>query len=302
MRDGPRAGVSRARGRRAVPAALVLLALGLVAVFVGLALRASPDSALSGWDGRVTQAFMGWRTTGRSHLFWTATLVGNDSLLAALCFSTVLLLFVWGRRGRAALVAVGLLVAWGISEGAKAIVGRARPPAAEALIAQPGSHSLPSGHALTTLVFLGMLAFLAWSVPGGAAAREAPAARGAGAGAWAAFAATIAATVALMVVAALVGISRVYLGVHWMSDVLGGWCLGGAWLVVLLGLLRPWWARSAARRGTGRAGPCGRVAAFLARRPAASLPARIAAVLFVVALCVAAAILTGWTDPLLRGM
>ena len=76
---------------------------------------------------------------------------------------------------RAALVAVGLLVAVGISEGAKAIVGRARPPAAEALIAQPGSHSLPSGHALTTLVFLGMLAFLAWSVPGGAAAREAPA-------------------------------------------------------------------------------------------------------------------------------
>jgi undecaprenyl-diphosphatase len=281
-----------------VTAAFVLLALGLVAVFVGLALHSGADSALSGWDRRVTQAFMDWRTTGRSHLFWTATLVGDDSLLAAFCFSTVLLLFVWGRRGRAALIAGSLLVAWAISEGAKAVVGRVRPPVADALIALPGSHSLPSGHALTTLVFLGMLAFLAWSAWGGAAARGAPAAGRAGAGGWAAFAATV----AVVAVVGLVGVSRVYLGAHWMSDVLGGWCLGGAWLVAFLGLARPWWVWSAARHPAGAAGPRGRIGAFLARRPTASPPVRVTAVLFVVALCLAAAILTGWAGPLLRNM
>jgi undecaprenyl-diphosphatase len=261
----------------------VLLALGLVAVFLLLALYSGPGSALSGWDRRLTQAFMGWRTTGRSHFFWALTLIGNDSVLAALSFSTVLLLFVWGRRGRAALIAGGLLGAWGISEGAKAVVGRVRPPAVEALIDLPGSHSLPSGHALTTLVFLGMLVFLA---------------RRAGAGAGAAFAATVMA----VVVAALVGVSRVYLGVHWMSDVLGGWCLAGAWLAVLLGVIWPWWARSGGRPEGGAGAAHGRAGAFLARRPASSPAGRATAVLFVVALCAAAAILTGWTDPLLRGM
>ncbi len=53
-----------------------------------------------------------------------------------------------------------LASAQGVSSLAKALVQRVRPPEAIALIEQPGSFSLPSGHAFLTLVFLGLLVLL----------------------------------------------------------------------------------------------------------------------------------------------
>ena len=280
------------RSRRLGLVLLAALAVALFAAFVVLALLTGPDSALSAADRRVAAAFEAWRTDGRSHLFWLATLLGNYSLLAALSFSSVLLLAVWGRRARALLVAVGLLGAWGISEAAKAIVGRARPPAAQALIDLPHSRSLPSGHALTTLAFIGVLVFLAWRWSRGFAGRE-----GAGPG-WAAPGPALTVTIAAAGVAALIGVSRVYLGVHWLTDVLADWCLAGAWLVALLGFLRPVW-----RRWTGRpGGPGPRVGRSLGRHAPAVPAVRIGAVMFAVALCIAVAVLTAVYGPLLRDM
>src|SRR5262249_5365834 len=91
----------------------------------------------------------------------------------------------------------------------KSLVGRLRP-----VVAHPVAHgignSFPSGHALGSIVCYGavLLVFL-------------PAARGR----WRT--AFIAVTVALV---ALIGISRILLGVHYLSDVVGAWAVGIAWL------------------------------------------------------------------------
>jgi membrane-associated phospholipid phosphatase len=279
----------RARPARRPAVAAAVLAAGLFAVFVWLAAASGPGSAIAAWDQRIAGAFTAWRSPGRSHLFWAMTLIGNTPVLAALSVSTVVLFSVWGRRALAALVALGLLLGWGISEGAKAVIGRSRPPVAHALIALPGSHSMPSGHALTTLVFLGVLVYVTfrWRARGGPAAAR----RGAGV-AWGALSVA-------MVVAGLIGVSRVYLGVHWLSDVLGGWCLGGAWLAVLLAIV---WSgsRVAGRRYLGGAehGWCHRISLFFARGAPARRVVRVAAVLLMLALCVAAVIVGGMSDPL----
>jgi undecaprenyl-diphosphatase len=44
----------------------------------------------------------------------------------------------------------------------------------------------------------------------------------------------------------LIGISRVYLGVHWPTDVLGGWCLGAAWAMLCWSIAQ-WFSRGSER-------------------------------------------------------
>src|SRR5215469_9541514 len=93
----------------------------------------------------------------------------------------------------------------------KALVGRVRPVVAHP-IAHGNGNSFPSGHALGSIVCYGAL-FLVFL----------PAARGK----WRRVLTTV--TVALI---AAIGISRLLLGVHFISDVLGGWALGLTWLGV----------------------------------------------------------------------
>jgi membrane-associated phospholipid phosphatase len=93
----------------------------------------------------------------------------------------------------------------------KRILDRPRPPVVDQLIGVT-NESLPSGHATMSAAVIGSLVVLAW--PGRRAAGRV----------------AILAAAVLWVVA--VGLTRIYLGVHWFSDVVAGWLVGGAWLAV----------------------------------------------------------------------
>ena len=113
----------------------------------------------------------------------------------------------------------------------KAVLGRQRPPLHDALAAADG-YAFPSGHAATAAAAFGVLAFLVAT----------------GLRRWAARIAVWAAAAMLTV---LVGVSRVYLGVHWTTDVLGGWAYGVLWLAVVLSA---WFVFSRYLHGTFAAG------------------------------------------------
>ncbi|WP_194290904.1 phosphatase PAP2 family protein [Nocardia aurantia] len=101
----------------------------------------------------------------------------------------------------------------------KTIVGRQRPPVMDRLVTET-NQSYPSGHTLGSTVVVGVLTALVVLALRRRAAQVAVA--------------TAAAAFVL-----LVGVSRLYLGVHWPTDVLAGWAIGTLWSTVCVaGYLR----------------------------------------------------------------
>jgi undecaprenyl-diphosphatase len=100
----------------------------------------------------------------------------------------------------------------------KELVGRPRPPAA-ILLKPVAGPSFPSGHATQAVAVYGMLAALA-------------------AASTSSWPRKVAAWTLAVITAGLVAVTRLYLGAHWLTDVLGGMALGAAWLFALLTSIR----------------------------------------------------------------
>lgn len=149
-------------------------------------------------------------------LFFTA--LGDTLVLSVMIGWAALALL---RRGRW-IDAAGLVVAGGgagiVNQLLKALYQRVRPDLFEGPFSLT-SYSFPSGHAMGAIACYGMLAFVAIRL------LRRPAHR-------------IAVFLAAVLLVIGVGCSRVYFGVHFPTDVLGGFIAGLTWVVVSIGLVR----------------------------------------------------------------
>jgi membrane-associated phospholipid phosphatase len=184
--------------------------------FVSISSSLVLSRAITQYDTQILALFRAFRTPGLTRLFWAATVVADPRVIPLLALAAVLLLAAWGRRSEAALLVTTLFVGLLVQTPAKMSFGRARPPAVFALIKEPASFSFPSGHAFTSMLFFGILVFILWrALPG---VRE-----------------RLAVLLVAGVIVATVGLSRLYLGVHWPSDVLASWSLALALISAMCG-------------------------------------------------------------------
>jgi membrane-associated phospholipid phosphatase len=186
-------------------AVLIALLLAFTVLLIAVQLRWGPLHRLDADTADDLNARLR-RSAGTVRFWQDISDVLHPYVLRGVAAVAALVLWLRGGRREAVFVVLSMALTAAVESIVKVLVDRARPAFAHPLSHAAGA-SFPSGHAITSFVAFGLLALLA--------PRRA----------------RLPAAVVAVALAALVGFSRIALGVHYVSDVLGAWLLGAAVLV-----------------------------------------------------------------------
>lgn len=221
-------------GVKALHAALgVYLTVGLgLAMLVLWGFAALADEVLEGDVDRFDRAILAWIHGHGAPWIDTvaieATALGSFVVLATLGLTLSVLLWHLQKQRYVALIWLAITGSLVLNQTLKVAFRRSRPDVFEWLV-QVGSLSFPSGHAMNSMVFYTVAAYAIGHVVGPGRTR--------------ALTYAMAATII-----AVIGFTRMYLGVHFPSDVLAGYAVGYAW-AILCAAVTETWSRKAGTAG-----------------------------------------------------
>jgi membrane-associated phospholipid phosphatase len=230
---------ARERFRNYLPVAVLLIAGALFTAWAGDGFMDLAESvhakngALERVDASVHDWAVGERTADATLFFVTVSNIGGPAGVGIVLLAVGVIVAI--RRRWSWLIYLAVTAGGGalLDLELKRYFARARPDVAEMLLRATG-YSFPSGHAMGSAVAFGALSYLAFRTIKS----------------WPARAAVIA---FLYTLVAAVALSRVYLGVHWISDVLGGVTAGFLWLTTITVAYETIRRIRRARAGTGEA-------------------------------------------------
>jgi undecaprenyl-diphosphatase len=184
------------------------LAFAIIAILIGRHNIASFDNAIISW-------IRGWNSDTMTAVMKFFTFIGAGyPIIVITAFFAALLYF--GLKFRWELLFfLGVVIGSALLNVVlKLIFHRARPTVNR--IVEAGGFSYPSGHAMAAFTLYGVLTYLLWRHAPNAYTRV-----------------LLICTGSLMILA--IGISRIYLGVHYPSDIIGGYLASSAWLASCVG-------------------------------------------------------------------
>ena len=165
-------------------------------------------------DLKIQAAVFSLRGTVLNPIVCAITHMSDPVTIVAMC---AVLLALPNRKNYGLPVSLACLCGLGIYKPMKHIFLRARPDVSLHLVTQ-GGYSFPSGHSVTSVVFYGLLLYLIHKHCKNDVLRKIL-------------------TSVCGFFAVVIGLSRVYVGVHWPTDVLAGWCIGGGVLLLAITIL-----------------------------------------------------------------
>ena len=200
------------KGCRIMLAAAAVLVL--MAAFITYQVGAVYDTEPLPLDLAVQKAFFSLRSQILNPIVILITHLSDTVTIIAFC---AILLVMPNRKQYGVPLSLAALGGLAFYKPMKHIFLRARPDTALHLVTQ-GGYSFPSGHSVTSAIFYGLLIYLLNRHCKNEKLKK-----------------ILGAVCGFLALA--IGPSRLYVGVHWPTDVLAGWCIGGAVLLVSICIL-----------------------------------------------------------------
>ena len=166
-------------------------------------------------DKAVQNFFFSLRGPVQDAVISAMTHLSDTVTIIAFC---IILLLLPSRKTYGLPVSLACLGGVAVYKPLKHFVLRQRPDASLHLVTQ-GGYSFPSGHSVTSVIFYGLLLYLIQKNCKNERLRDIL-------------------SVICGFLALIIGPSRIYVGVHWPTDVLAGWCIGGAILILAITLVK----------------------------------------------------------------
>ncbi len=193
---------------------LVIALIYLLILLAGIIEDVVNSEIIVSADIRVANLLAIFRSTGLVKVFLWITLLGKWQVIFIFVITVVLLLWLWQRRSYIVPLLVAVAGSSIFTFMGKIIFHRPRPSAA---VYYEHSFSFPSGHAAISMAFYGFVTYCLIKISHKWKTK-------------------INLFLSGLIVILLIGFSRLYLGVHYLSDVWGGYLVGGIWLVIAISL------------------------------------------------------------------
>lgn len=151
---------------------------------------------------------------GVTILFKIITHCGDWVVILPTC---AILMFTLKEKNQKIAISLNLVTIFLLNQFMKLLFNRPRPT--ENVLIEAVGYSFPSGHSMVSMAFYGLLIYLAYKNIKNKGLRNSI-------------------CIGLTILILLIGISRIYLGVHFASDVIGGFCVSMVYLILMISILK----------------------------------------------------------------